>query len=87
MADTTKQEELKQKLLNFFEKKLTELSTKFEANINSLEKMKYEYFDSVIIKYRELEEEYKKQESEEKEKKSLKKNPMSQNIQKLKKRR
>ena len=68
MADTTKQEELKQKLLYFFEKKLTELSTKFEADINSLEKMKYEYFDSVIIKYREIEEEYKKQESEEKEK-------------------
>jgi hypothetical protein len=45
MADTTKQEELKQKLLYFFEKKFTELSTKFEADINSLEKMKYEYFD------------------------------------------
>ena len=68
MADTTKQEELKQKLLYFFEKKLTELTTKFEADINSLEKMKYEYFDSVIIKYREIEEEHKKQESEEKKK-------------------
>ena len=68
MADTTKQEGLKQKLLYFFEKKLTELSTKFEADINSLEKMKYEYFDSVVIKYREIEEECKKQESEEREK-------------------
>ena len=67
MADTTKQEELKQKLLYFFEKKLTDLTTKFEADIDSLEKMKYEYFDS-LIKYREIEEEHKKQEAEEKEK-------------------
>ena len=68
MADKTKQEELKQKLLYFFEKKLTDLTTKFEADIDSLEKMKYEYFDSVIIKYREIEEEHKEQESEKKEK-------------------
>ena len=68
MADTSKQEELKPKFLYFFEKKLTDLTTKFEADIDSLEKMKYEFFDKVIIKYREIEEEHKKQESEEKEK-------------------
>ncbi len=68
MADTTKQEELKKKLLDFFDKKITDLTTKFEADIDSIEKMKYEYFDTVIIKYREIEEEHKKQESEEKEK-------------------
>lgn len=68
MADTTKNEELKQKLLDFFEKKLTDLTTKFEADIDSLEKMKYEYFDTVIIKYQEIESEHKKQESEKKEK-------------------
>ena len=68
MADTTKQEELKQKLLDFFDKKLTDLTTKFQTDIDSLEKMKYEYFDTVVIKYREIEEEHKKQESEEKEK-------------------
>ena len=68
MADTTKNEELKQKLLYFFEKKLTDLTTKFEADIDSLEKMKYEYFDTVIIKYQEIESEHKKQESEKKEK-------------------
>ena len=68
MSDTTKNEELKQKLLYFFEKKLTDLTTKFEADIDSLEKMKYEYFDTVIIKYQEIEEEHKKQESEKKEK-------------------
>ena len=68
MDDTTKNEELKQKLLYFFEKKLTDLTTKFEADIDSLEKMKYEYFDTVIIKYQEIESEHKKQESEKKEK-------------------
>ena len=86
MADTTKNEELKQKLLYFFEKKLTDLTTKFEADIDSLEKMKYEYFDTVIIKYQEIESEHKKQESEKKEKENQKKNPMSQNMKKLKKR-
>ena len=30
--------------------------------------MKYEYYDTVIIKYQEIEEEHKKQESEKKEK-------------------
>ena len=66
MADTTKNEELKQKLLDFFEKKLTDLTTKFEADIDLLEKMKYEFFDTVIIKYQEIEEEHKIQESEKK---------------------
>ena len=68
MADTTKNEELKQKLLDFFDKKLTDLTTKFEADIDLLEKMKYEFFDTVIIKYQEIEEEHKKQGSEKKEK-------------------
>ena len=68
MADTTKQEELKQKLHSFFEKRLNDLTTKFQADIDSLEKIKYEYFDTVIMKYREIDEEHKKQESEEKEK-------------------
>ena len=68
MVDTTKQEELKQKLLDFFKEKLTYLTTKFEADIDSIEKMKYEYFDTIIIKYREIEDEYKKKKSEEKEK-------------------
>ena len=39
MADTTKNEELKKKLLDFFEKKLTNLTTKFEADIDTLEKL------------------------------------------------
>ena len=68
MAEKTKEEELKQKLLDFFDKKLTDLTTKFEADIDSIEKMKYEYFDTVIKKYEEIEEEHKKEEENEKEK-------------------
>jgi hypothetical protein len=68
MAEKTKEEELKQKLLDFFDKKLTDLTTKFEADIDSIEKMKFEYFDNVIKKYQEIEEEHKKEEEKEKEK-------------------
>ena len=68
MSEKTKEEELKQKLLDFFDKKLTDLTTKFEADIDTIEKMKYEYFDTVIKKYQEIEEEQKKQEAEKKEK-------------------
>ena len=68
MTEKTKEEELKQKLLDFFDKKLTDFTTKFESDIDIIEKMKYEYFDTVIKKYQEIEEEHKKQEAEEKEK-------------------
>ena len=68
MAEKTKEEELKQKLLDFFDKKLTDLTTKFEADIDSIEKMKYEYFDTVIKKFEEIEAEHKKEEEKEKEK-------------------
>ena len=50
MTEKTKEEELKQKLLDFFDKKLTDLTTKFQTDIDSIEKMKYEYFDLVIKK-------------------------------------
>ena len=68
MAEKTKEEEIKQKLLDFFDKKLSDLTTKFQTDIDSIEKMKYEYFDSVIKKYEEIENEHKKQEEQEKEK-------------------
>ena len=68
MTEKTKEEELKQKILYFFDKKLTDFTTKFETDIDIIEKMKYEYFDTVIKKYQEIEEEHKKQEAEEKEK-------------------
>ena len=68
MAEKTKEEEIKQKLLDFFDKKLTDLTTKFQTDIDSIEKMKYEYYDNVIKKFEEIEEEQKKQEEQEKEK-------------------
>jgi hypothetical protein len=68
MAEKTKEEELKQKLLDFFDKKLTDLTTKIETDIDTIEKMKFDYFDSVIKKFEEIEEEHKKEEEQEKEK-------------------
>ena len=68
MAEKTKEEELKQKLLDFFDKKLTDLTTKMETDIDTIEKMKFDYFDSVIKKFEEIEEEHKKEEEQEKEK-------------------
>ena len=73
MAEKTKEEELKQKLFDYFDKKLTDLTTKFQADIETLEKYKYEYCDTLLIKFKEIEEEHKKQELEEKEKKEKEK--------------
>ena len=74
MAEKTKEEELKGKLLDFFDKKLTDFTTKVESDLVSIEKMKIEYFDGVIKRFEELEEEHKKQEEEEKEGKDKEKN-------------
>ena len=68
MAEKTKEEELKQKLVDFFDKKLTDFTTKIETDIDTIEKMKFDYFDSVIKKFEEIEEEHKKEEEQEKEK-------------------
>ena len=68
MTEKTKEEELKQKLLDFFDKRLTDLTTKTETDIDAIEKMKFDYYDSVIIKFQEIEEEHKKEEEQEKEK-------------------
>ena len=74
MDDNTKKEELKKKLLDFFDKKLTDLTTKFQTDIDSIEKMKYEYFDTVIKKFEEIEQEHKNQEEQEKENHEKEKN-------------
>ena len=68
MAEKTKEEELKQKLLDFFDKKLTDLTTKFQNDIDAIEKMKYECLDEIIKKLEEIEEEHKKEEGQENEK-------------------
>ena len=68
MTEKTKEEELKQKLLDYFDKKLTDLTTKMQTDIDTIETMKFDYYDSVIKKFQEIEEEHKKEEEEEKEK-------------------
>ena len=76
MTEPSKEEQLKQKLLDFFDKKLTDLTSKSQKDIETLEQLKFDYFDSVILKYREIEETKNKQENEEeheKEKKEEKK--------------
>ena len=66
MAEKTKEEELKQKLLDYFDKRLTDLTTKFQTDIDSIEKIKYDYVDTVIKKFEDVEEEHKKHQAEEK---------------------
>ena len=61
-------ESLKEKLKNFFDEKLDSLTTKFETDINTLEAMMYEYFDNVVIPFREIEEKEKNEKEKEKEK-------------------
>ena len=68
MAEKTKEEELKQKLQDFFDKKLTDLLTKWQNDIENIEKIKIECCDTIIKKIEEIKEEHKKQEEEEKEK-------------------
>ena len=66
MAEKTKEEELKQKLLDYFDKRLTDLTTKFQTDIDLIEKIKYDYVDTVIKKFEDVEEEHKKHQAEEK---------------------
>jgi len=67
MEEKTKEEELKQKLQEYFEKRLTDLTSKFKADIDTIETIKYDYVDNVIKKFQEIEDEHKKMEEEEKE--------------------
>ena len=56
MSEKTKEDQLKEKLLEFFDKKLSEMTTKFTSDINTIESYKNDYFDSVIKVYREIKE-------------------------------
>ena len=67
MAEKTKEEELKQKLIDFFDKKLTDLTTNSQSHMDSIQNIKYEIVDTLFTKFKEVEEEHKKQELEEKE--------------------
>ena len=66
MSEKTKEDQLKEKLVDFFEKKLSELTTKFTEDIVKIELYKNDYFDSVIKIYREIQEDQKQQEEQEK---------------------
>ena len=66
------QELLKEKLKTFFDEKLDSLQNKFETDINNIETMKYDYFDNIIIEFREIKEKEGKAKEEEKEKKEEK---------------
>ena len=75
---TEEQKELlKEKLKLFFNDKLDSLTKKIENDINSIEQYKYEFYDYIIIPYREIKEteEEKNNQKEEKvkEKKDIKK--------------
>ena len=66
MSEKTKEDQLKEKLVDFFEKKLSDLTTKFTEDIVKIELYKNDYFDSVIKIYREIQEDQKQQEEQEK---------------------
>ena len=75
---TEEQKELlMEKLKLFFNDKLDSLSKKIENDINSIEQYKYEFYDYIIIPYREIketeEEKNKQKEEKVKEKKDIKK--------------
>ena len=66
MSEKTKEDQLKEKLVDFFDKKLSDLTTKFTEDIDKIESYKNDYFDSVIKIYREIQEEQKQNEEQEK---------------------
>ena len=68
MSEKSKEDQLKEKLLEYFDKKLTELTSKFTSDIEKIESYKNDYFDTVIKVYREIQEEQKQLEEHEKEK-------------------
>ena len=53
MSEKSKEELLREKLQQYFDSKLNELTNKFQNDVNTLEKMKFNYFDNVILPFRE----------------------------------
>ena len=53
MSEKSKEELLREKLQQYFDSKLTELTTKFQNDVNTLEKIKFNYYDNVILPFRE----------------------------------
>ena len=73
MSEKTKEEQLKLKLEEFFDKRLSDLNTKFVSDIEKIESYKYDYFDSIIKIYREIQEEQSKPADHEKPEKEKEK--------------
>ena len=65
MSEKSKEDQLKEKLLEFFDKKLSDLTSKFTSDIEKIESYKNDYFDSVIKVYREIQQEQKQLEEQE----------------------
>ena len=73
---TEEQKELlKEKIRQLLDEKINVLNNKFETDINTLETLKYSYFDNAVVPYREMEEKEKEESKEkgQKEKKEDKK--------------
>jgi hypothetical protein len=67
---TEEQKELlKEKLKQLLDEKLNLLTNKFQTDIDTVETLKYSYFDNVVLPFREIEEKNEKAEKELKEKK------------------
>ena len=64
---TEEQKELlKEKLKQFFNEKLDSLTNKFQTDINTIETLKYSYFDNVVLPFREIEEKEKNEQEKKK---------------------
>ena len=65
---TEEQKELlKEKLKQLFDEKIDSLTNKFQTDINTIETLKYSYFDNVVLPFREIEEKEKEKEKEKSE--------------------
>ena len=79
MSEQSKEELLREKLQKYFDSKLTELTTKFQNDINTLEKIKFNYYDNVILPFRETQK-IEEEPQEKPEKKEEVKKPAEKKI-------
>ena len=71
MSEKTKEDQLKEKLFDFFDKKLEELTSKFTSDLEKIDSFKMECFNSVIKVYLEIQQEQKQIEEQEKSEKKI----------------
>ena len=76
---TEEQKELlKEKLKQLLDEKLNALTDKFQTDIDTIETLKYSYFDNVVLPFREIEEKNEKAEKEQREKKKEQKEKLEE---------